>query len=105
VPPRSGTHGSGLAVRWDNTLTLSAGQRLYGGKDDGAGYFFGFGAGAASIYDRGAYTPFRTDLLSELEIDYADFGLRTSAASRYEKIETPGGYRADLACNRNAATE
>lgn len=92
--------GSGITARWDNTVTLSAAHRLYSGRDDGAGYFFGFGTGAASVYDRGVYTPFVGHLLSEIELGYADFGLRTSAAGRYEMVDSPSTYRAELSCDQ-----
>jgi hypothetical protein len=97
--------GSDVTVRWDNTITLSTASQLHGDKHDGAGYFFGFGAGSAAIYDRGTYTPFRADLLSELQIDHGDFGLRTSAAGRFEQIETPGAYRADLTCGQSGTEQ
>lgn len=73
-----------LTTNWENTVTTTAAQRL---NDNFRPFGYGYpgGAGSATAYDRGAFTPLRLDLLTELEMDYGPVGLRTTADARAER--------------------
>jgi hypothetical protein len=75
---------SEVTTNWQNTITTTAAQRL-SHRAVGSGYGYPGGSGSAIAYDRGAFTPFRADLLSELDLDYGAFGARSSAAARLER--------------------
>jgi hypothetical protein len=83
--------GSDLAVSWDNTLAVIAARRLAYRESDRYGYAVGPGTG--STYDRGAFTPFRLEWLSELQAGSDALGVKASALGRFEAAETVAALR------------
>lgn len=78
------TGNADLTLRWDNTIKYSAGYRLKDADPVLAGDV-NQGDGDTNFRPRGL-TSNRVDLLSELEGNYRQFGLRVSGAAWYDSV-------------------
>ncbi|GGB81347.1 hypothetical protein GCM10011352_03850 [Marinobacterium zhoushanense] len=77
------TSNPDLNIRWDNTLKYSSAWRV-GERDDNL--TDQVNANDANLnFDRGLISN-RADLLSELDLQYGDFGMRLSAAGWYDDV-------------------
>jgi hypothetical protein len=98
--------GSDVEINWNNTITFGAAAHTNGYVSGFVGDSYVFGAGTATAYDRGRFTPLRGDLLSELSVEKQGFGLEASALGRIEKIESPAGTASPyLGCSRDVGDE
>jgi hypothetical protein len=87
-----------LRIRWDNTVTFSTEYGLHNALPAAANYcaldarqsLANDSDGGGCAYGAGFHTA-RIDLLSQIDIDAADFGLHASAAGLYDGIDNDDG--------------
>ena len=83
-----------ISLHWDNTVTLSTEYGLHNALPAAANYCaLNSGTSLANDVDRGGcvygtgFHSARIDLLSQIDVDYAGFGLHASAAGWYDAID------------------